>query len=99
MLPDGFRNSRDMQAHAMELRAAQEYLLAVYREKSMAPMARVAASLEVTVPTARNLIDRARRHGYLTRTQGLGGELTDKAMQVAMAFHEAHRLVFKEPKS
>jgi hypothetical protein len=83
ILPSGFRNSRDMAAHAAELRAAKCYLLSVYGDHSLSPMEDVAAAENVTITRARNLIDRARQHGYLTRTEGLGGELTAAAFAVA----------------
>jgi hypothetical protein len=87
VMPARFRNSRDMAASAAGLRVSKAYLLAVYREESPFPAVWAAQTEDITVGRARNLIERARHHGYLTRVEGgLGGALTAKAFDLADEF-------------
>lgn len=98
-LPSTFRSSRDLAAHASELRCVKEYLLAVYRDQSPSPAERVAEIEEISVARARNLIDRARQHGYLTRVEGgVGGAITEKAFAVAGEISTAETLTMMREK-
>jgi hypothetical protein len=79
-----FRNHRDLEAHAQELRAVQAYLFAVVIQGSESPMTQVAKEVGLDKRQCRGIIERARAHGYLTRNQGgVGGELTEDAESVA----------------
>lgn len=84
LVPDLWRNSRDLRAHARELRGAVAYLKAVYSDQSVQPMRAVADVVGGDLPSARKLIEQARAHGYLTRADGaVGGYITDKARSAA----------------
>ena len=84
LIPDLWRNSRDLRAHARELQGAVAYLKAVYSDQSVQPMRAVADKVGVDIPAARKLIEQARAHGYLTRAEGtVGGYITDKARTAA----------------
>lgn len=85
-----FRNRRDLEAHAQELRAVDEYLAAVIIRGSDSPTVDVAAALGLDVQQSRRIIERARTHGYLTRNSGgVGGELTELAEETAKAIRKA----------
>ena len=84
LIPDAWRNSRDFRSHARELRAIKVYLQSVYVEQSIQPMRAVCDSEQVTIQSARKIIDQARSHGYLTRVSGaIGGTVTEEAKSLA----------------
>ena len=92
LIPDLWRNSRDLRAHARELQGAVAYLKAVYSDQSVQPMRAVADKTGVDLPAARKLIEQARAHGYLTRAEGtVGGYITDKARTAATLLIHAAR--------
>lgn len=84
LIPDLWRNSRDLRAHARELQGAVAYLKAVYSDESVQPMRAVADKVGMEIPAARKLIEQARSHGYLTRADGtVGGYITENARTAA----------------
>ncbi len=94
LVPDEWRNSRDFRAHARELRALKVYLHSVFDDQSVQPMRAVSDSENVSIITARKIIDSARSHGYLTRRDGsMGGFVTDKARTSALLMIRAYKEV------
>jgi len=91
-----FRNRRDLEAHAQELRAVQAYLWAVVIRGSESPMTQVAEEVGLDIQQSRGIIERARSHGYLTRNKGgIGGELTEEAETVARNIRTAAAVYMK----
>jgi len=85
-----FRNKRDLEAHAQELRAVESYLIAVVFLGSESPLSHVAETLGLDLQKSRGIIERARGHGYLTRNDGgVGGELTEYAEATAKSIRSA----------
>lgn len=92
LVPDLWRNSRDLRAHARELRGTVAYLKAVYSDQSVQPMRAVADKVGVDLPAARKLIEQARAHGYLTRAdRAVGGYITEKARSAVNLLNLAAR--------
>ena len=80
----GFRNIRDLQAHAAELRLLKPYLNALYDDASPTAVEDASIAEGIDVGRARNLISRAKNHGYLDRTpEAPLGELTNEAIDLA----------------
>ena len=93
----GFRNKRDLHAHAAELRLLKPYLLALYRDKSSTAVEFAARVEGIPIGRARNLIVRAKSHGYLVKApQAPFGELTDRALKLEQDFREALRKIGKD---
>ncbi len=59
----GFRNVRDLCAHAAELRLLKPYLSALYDDQTTKAVEDAAAIEGIGVGRARNLIVRAKNHG------------------------------------
>ena len=77
----GFRNVRDLRAHAAELRILKPYLSALYDEETRKAVEDAAAIEGIEVGRARNLIVRAKNHGYVEKTPDAPlGVLTSKAL-------------------
>ena len=80
----GFRNVRDLRAHAAELRLLKPYLSALYDDETTKAVEDAAAIEGIEIGRARNLIVRAKNHGYVEKTPHAPlGVLTEKAVVLA----------------